>query len=58
MSSTPCVNIAVTFAVRLVQDDTVKTGFSHEIVRKQEVFASKKKSLRPEPEVLPAFKCK
>ena len=36
-------NITVTFAVRLVQEETVKTGFAHESVRKQEVFESKKK---------------
>ena len=30
------------FAVRLMQEDTVKTGFSHESLHKQEVFASKK----------------
>lgn len=30
------------FAARLVQEDTVKMGFSHESVRKQEEFASKK----------------
>ena len=35
--------ITVTFAVRLVQEETVKTGFAHESVRKQEVFESKKK---------------
>ena len=30
------------FAVHLVQEDTIKMGFSHESVRKQEVFASEK----------------
>ena len=29
------------FALCLVQEETVKTGFCHESVRKQEVFASK-----------------
>ena len=42
-------NTAVTFAQRLVQEEAVKTGFSHESVRKQEAFARKKK----EPVVLP-----
>ena len=36
-------NTAVTFAQRLVQEEAVKTGFSHESVRKQEAFARKKK---------------
>ena len=35
-------NIAVTFAAYLVQEETIEMGFSHESVRKQEVFASKK----------------
>ena len=30
------------FALCLVQEETIKTGFCHESVRKQEVFASKK----------------
>ena len=36
-------NIAVTFALCLVQEETVKTGFCHKSVRKQEMFASKKR---------------
>ena len=35
-------NIAITFAARLVWEETVKTGVCHESVRKQEVLASKK----------------
>ena len=35
-------NIAATFALCLVQEETVKTGFCHESVQDQEVFASKK----------------
>ena len=35
-------NVVVTFAACLVQEETVKTGFSHKRVRKQEGFASKK----------------
>ena len=31
-------NIAITFAMCLVQEEMVKTGFCHESVRKQEVF--------------------
>ena len=37
------------FAARLVQEEAVKTGFSHKSVRKQEVFASKKKCATPLP---------
>ena len=35
-------NTAVTFVARLVQEETIKIGFSCESVRKQEVFASRK----------------
>ena len=42
-------NIAVTFAARLVQEEAIKTGFSHKSVRRQEVFASKKTCNTPFP---------
>ena len=35
------------FAVRFVQEEAVKTGFSHESVCKQEMFTSKKTVLFP-----------
>ena len=35
-------NIAVMFAARLVREEAIKMGCSHESVRKQEVFASEK----------------
>ena len=35
-------NIAIMFALRLVQDEAIKTGCSRESVRKHEVFTSKK----------------
>ena len=49
MSATLFHNIAITFAARLVQEETDKTGFSHESVRKQEVFASKNTCATPFP---------
>ena len=39
------MNIAVTFAARLLQEETIKTGFSHESICKLDVFASKKKTV-------------
>ena len=35
------------FATHLEQEETVKMGFSHKSVHKQEVFASKKNVLLP-----------
>ena len=35
-------NVRHVFAACLVQEETIKTGFRHEIVRKQEVFVSNK----------------
>ena len=43
MSTTLFREHAITFAARLVQEEKVKTGFSHKSVPKQEVFASKKR---------------
>ena len=43
MSTTLFREHAITFAARLVQEEMVKTGFSHKSVPKQEVFASKKR---------------
>ena len=37
------------FAARLVQEDTIKTSFSHQSVHKQEVLASKKTCDTPFP---------
>ena len=42
MSARFFANITVTFATRLVPGETIKIGFSHESVRKQEVFAWEK----------------
>ena len=41
MYATLFANIALMFAMPLVQKETIKTGFSHKSVHKQEVFASK-----------------
>ena len=35
MSATPFANIGVMFAERLVQEEMIKTGFSHDSLRKQ-----------------------